>query len=60
MHTTMLLCLDFVSPLVWPAHLNLLPPSQVNPTVFMDVAISGRPLGRVVMELKEDVVPKTA
>ena len=33
---------------------------QANPKVFMDIAISGQALGRIVMELKEDVTPKSA
>jgi cyclophilin family peptidyl-prolyl cis-trans isomerase len=28
--------------------------------VFFDIAVSGQPLGRVIMELKQDVVPKTS
>lgn len=36
------------------------PANPANPKVFLDMAVSGQPLGRVVMELKEDVVPKTA
>uniref|UniRef100_A0A7R9Z2S4 Peptidyl-prolyl cis-trans isomerase n=1 Tax=Chlamydomonas euryale TaxID=1486919 RepID=A0A7R9Z2S4_9CHLO len=35
------------------------PPSASNPRVFFDVTVSGQQLGRVVMELKQDVVPKT-
>merc|ERR1711941_135090 len=31
-----------------------------NPKVFFDVAIGGKPAGKIVMELFKDVVPKTA
>lgn len=31
-----------------------------NPRVFFDIAIGGKPAGRIVMELRADIVPKTA
>ncbi|KAJ3330305.1 hypothetical protein HDU76_005982 [Blyttiomyces sp. JEL0837] len=31
-----------------------------RPRVFMDVSADGKPLGRITMELRADVVPKTA
>ena len=31
-----------------------------NPKCFFDITIGGAPAGRVVMELRADVVPKTA
>eukprot|EP01084_Bolivina_argentea_P040946 75558_1 len=34
--------------------------SPTNPKVFFDVAIGGKPAGRIEMTLRSDVVPKTA
>ena len=36
------------------------PLNRANPKVFFDMSIGGRPAGRIVMELRADVVPKTA
>ena len=33
---------------------------KTNPIVFFDVSIGGKPAGRIEMELRADVVPKTA
>ena len=31
-----------------------------NPKVFFDITIGGAPAGKIIMELRADVVPKTA
>ncbi len=31
-----------------------------NPKCFFDMTADGKPLGRIVMEIKADMVPKTA
>lgn len=35
-------------------------PTNENPVVFFDITIGGSPKGRIEMELRADVVPKTA
>ena len=30
------------------------------PRVFMDISIGGSPAGKIILELRSDVVPKTA
>ena len=33
---------------------------MANSKVFLDIAIAGEPAGRIIIELKKDIVPKTA
>ncbi|MBX9792656.1 MAG: peptidylprolyl isomerase [Pirellulales bacterium] len=39
---------------------NAADPKQENPKCFLDITADGKPLGRIVVELRADVVPKTA
>ncbi len=52
--------LDFICNLLRPPSCQAVPAATPNPRVFFDVTIGGRPAGRIVMELRADVVPRTA
>jgi hypothetical protein len=43
-----------------PYNLSCVPMSSNNPVVFFDITLGGSPKGRIEMELRADVVPRTA
>lgn len=51
--------IKYSSPGIAAAKLFSSGPSQ-NPVVFLDIEADGEPLGRIIIELNADVVPKTA
>lgn len=52
-------CLATVLRLILTHSLTPHPP-RANPKCYFDITIGGKPAGRIVMELRADVVPKTA
>lgn len=53
--------LDITSKEVTRLYASIIQPAkQENPRVFFDISADGEPLGRIIMELKADVVPRTS
>jgi hypothetical protein len=51
--------LDITSKEVARLYASIMQPAkQENPRVFFDISADGEPLGRIIMELKADVVPR--
>ena len=56
----MYLCDDAMTLLISISIICTIHEHRSNPKVFFDITIGGRDAGRIVMELRADVVPKTA
>lgn len=53
-------CSLFTKPIATLSTVGNLKDKMAKPQVFFDITIDNKPLGRIVMELRADVVPKTA
>lgn len=53
-------CTDISTAVTTPTFQNIVIMSSENPVVFFDITIGGSLKGRIEMELRADVVPKTA
>lgn len=45
---------------IFPSLAKKIAQAMANPRVFFDITADGQPLGRIIMELNADVVPRTA
>ena len=50
----------FVFGLGTPGELAVADTQEKNPQIYFDIAIDGQPAARIVLELRHDIVPKTA